>query len=72
MKEKTCALGLNYITAYNDQFTSLPFPHLFKKSELEQFYSDWNIIKHSEHPISPPRGTGTIKGLTCLIAQKKN
>lgn len=48
LKENTKKSGLNIITVFTEENPGKNFPYLFKKNELKEFYSDWDIIKYKE------------------------
>ncbi|MFH1290462.1 MAG: methyltransferase domain-containing protein [Nanoarchaeota archaeon] len=74
MKEHTKEAGINVITAFNEDNPYKEFAYLFKKNELKDFYSGWEILEYKEE-ITPLEKHGKDErphrhGITSIIARK--
>jgi tellurite methyltransferase len=73
MKLHTRSNGINTITAFNTNNPDMDFPHLFRKSELREFYKDWEILTHSNLKTSLQRhgdGPWHSHSVTSIMARR--
>lgn len=74
MKSYTKPNGLNVVSVLTDKHPKGFRPHLFKKNELNQYYSDWSTVEYKEKLSKPfySNSAGRIirQHRAVLIAQK--
>jgi len=74
MKKHTSYNGFNVITVFTEENPNKNFSYLFKRNELKNYYSDWEILEYKER-ITPlekhgKEGKPHRHGIAELIARK--
>jgi tellurite methyltransferase len=71
MKENTNEGGLNVIVSFTEDNPSKELPYLFKKGELKNMYSYWEILEYEEFMTEPEKhGKLHQHAIVTLIARK--
>jgi len=73
MKTNTNYGGINALAAFTEDNPQKGFPYLFKKNELREIYSDWEILVYEEKMTPLERhggGDWHRHGLVLIIARK--
>lgn len=72
IKSHTNENGINVLAVFTEDNPAKIFPYLFKKNELKEYYSDWDVLEYAENNIIEKLEQTHKHAVAILIAKKSS